>query len=523
VWWDDTSRFLKAGQTFPVGFGPYRITGDSASGITDVLGRRKLVDLPLHGAFVDTPTVIGSYLIGRHGAAVGRSTPYPRMRADRKALEAFGVIDLSEVRNPRLLSSRNVLGFTNPPVDHVIQEYLGAWDPMTLAGCYHGSASYFGTDMSGIVGHGDRIYIQSAAFLYAIGPAVKGTPKDDPQVVAAIRAGNDLAKYLDSDSAQYRYEAVLKTTADAPALRRLATEDPYEEIRAEALRKLGLAAGKPGFAALRELVIKDIVLPPGDSNAYTGSGDTVLTLIQLGADADVVLLSLLTDPDAKIRRNGAAAAGLWPRGSATVRDALLPMAADRSSEQATRTYAIAAATALANWPADPSVTGLFQKLIANEKEWGFHGSAVAYLMRVLPEDQKNAVLVAACRGHNGSRFVPVLLERDALNDLRSLVTTTKDRIQVGVISTLCQTAFYGTKPAWKTFAAEMGTLALREPSKDLQALSGIVNAIKTLGADAAPVLPLLKALKIEDAATAKTITDAIAEIEAKVAAAAEKK
>jgi hypothetical protein len=72
-------------------------------------------------------------------------------------------------------------------------------------------------------------------------------------------------------------------------------------------------------------------------------------------------------------------------------------------------------------------------------------------------------------------------------------------------------------------ADEMAVLALQNPSKDLYALGGIVNRIKVLGADAAPVVPALKALKVEDANTAKTIADAIAEIEAKVAAEKEKK
>ena len=72
-------------------------------------------------------------------------------------------------------------------------------------------------------------------------------------------------------------------------------------------------------------------------------------------------------------------------------------------------------------------------------------------------------------------------------------------------------------------ADEMAVLALQNPSKDLYALGGIVNRIKVLGADAAPVVPALKALKVEDANTAKAITDAITEIEAKVAAGKEKK
>jgi hypothetical protein len=529
VWADDASRVFGGGPMFPVGFGPYRITGHYEGGITDVLDRRKVADLPLHRGFVETPTMIGSYVMGRHAVAEGRSTPYPRMRADRKALETFAVIDLRDVRKPRLLSSRNVLGFSNPPVDHVIQEYLGAWDPLTLAGCYHGSASYFGTDMSGVVGHGDRIYIQSAAFLYCIGPAVKGTPTDDAKVVAAIRAAksaDEVAKYLEHDSAQYRYEAVKKVAAlgkvqeASGKLETLAKADPYEEIRADALRALGLATNQPGFAVLRQAITNDIVVPPGESNTYQGLGDTVWTLKLLGQDADAVMVSLLTNPDTKVRRNGAAAAGIWPSGGTRVRDALISLAADRSSEQAARSHAIAAAEALSSWPADPAVTTLFTKFVDDGNDWWFHKPATRYLLRVLPEDQKNALLVKAARAWGGQNNIATLVERGAMADIKTLVSETKDRVQAEIVVAVAKAA---TTPAQRQFAVEMAVLALREPSKDLQALGSLATWIKPLGADAAPILPALKGLKIEDANTAKTVTDAITEIEAKVAAAGERK
>jgi hypothetical protein len=64
----------------------------------------------------------------------------------------------------------------------------------------------------------------------------------------------------------------------------------------------------------------------------------------------------------------------------------------------------------------------------------------------------------------------------------------------------------------------MVILALQNPPADLSALSGIVKAATFLGADAAPVLPVLKALKpdyMKD--SAKSVAEAIAAIEAKVA------
>ena len=75
------------------------------------------------------------------------------------------------------------------------------------------------------------------------------------------------------------------------------------------------------------------------------------------------------------------------------------------------------------------------------------------------------------------------------------------------------------KPEQRKFAAEMVILALKNPPADLYALGGIAKAATFLGADAAPVLPALKALKpdyMKDAA--KSVAEAIAEIEAKVEA-----
>jgi hypothetical protein len=60
------------------------------------------------------------------------------------------------------------LGFTEPAPDLIVSEYLKDLDPYDFAGCYKGSASYFGCMMSGVVPHGNRIYIQSAAYLYCI-------------------------------------------------------------------------------------------------------------------------------------------------------------------------------------------------------------------------------------------------------------------------------------------------------------------------------------------------------------------
>jgi hypothetical protein len=468
-------------------------------------------------------TLVGNRLIAPQG-----HSDVEMRREDLLTVANFTVFDVTDPASPRPLSNRSRLGGPQTPAD-VADKYFSEFRKPELKrfglGGYLGIGAYFGHRVGGLTAHGERLFIRSQTHLYCIGPAVKGTAKDDPQVVAAIRAGRDVAKYLDSDSAQYRHEAVKKLAslgqvqAASAKLETLAKTDPYEEIRADALRALGLATNQPGFLVLRQAITNEIVAHH-ENHTHVGLGDTVLTLKLLGSDADAVLVSLLTNADGKVRRNGAAAAGLWPSGSATVRDALIPLAADRSSEQATRSYAIAAATALANWPADPAVTDMFNKFVANEKDGWFHGPAVQYLMRVLPEDRRDAVLAMACKGYRGETYAAQLLERNATATLKTVVSETRDRVQSGIVVALARAA---TTPAQRQFAVEMAVLALRDPSKDPQALGSLATWIKPLGADAAPVLPLLKGLKIEDANTAKTVSDAITEIEAKTAAPTEKK
>jgi hypothetical protein len=83
---------------------------------------------------------------------------------------------------------------------------------------------------------------------------------------------------------------------------------------------------------------------------------------------------------------------------------------------------------------------------------------------------------------------------------------------------LCDTASKSDKAEQRKFAAEMVILALQNPPADLSALGGIVKAATFLGADAAPVLPVLKAMKPGDLKeAAKPVAEAIAAIEAKVA------
>ena len=224
---------------------------------------------------------IGDLCIGSGGFDDTKFRP----RRDGAALLTWPVFD--GTARPydaiRLISNRSLLGGAEVPADLWANEHLRGFDmlrliaPRVFCGRYGNYVTaYFGHQMNGPVASGDRIFIQSQSFLYCIGPAVKGTPNDDPQVVAAIRAAksaDDIAKYLESDSAQYRYEAVRriadlglpisdleKASSSSQStitnrqsaigiLKSLATEDAYEEIRAEALLALDVCdpQGRAGW------------------------------------------------------------------------------------------------------------------------------------------------------------------------------------------------------------------------------------------------------------------------------------
>ena len=112
-----------------------------------------------------------------------------------------------------------------------------------------------------------------------------------------------------------------------------------------------------------------------------------------------------------------------------------------------------------------------------------------------------------------------LLERGALDMLKPLVIETKDRVQYNIVQALCRAAGAQNEREVRKFAAEMAVFVLKNPSTDLFALNGLLHGVRSLGADGAAILPLLKAMKLEDANTAWTLAETIAELEAKVAAA----
>jgi hypothetical protein len=236
------------------------------------------------------PSIIGPLFVTVVNRYDGSGCDFKfRPRRDGVTLGTCVVAD-TQVRPhdaPRLITDRNLLGGAEVPADVFYDTYLAGFDkmrqiaPKKYCGRYGGLlTAYFGHCMSGPVARGNRIFIQSQCFLYCIGPAVQGTPTDDPQVVAAIRAAksaDEVAKHLESASAQYRYEAVRRcsvfrvqgtergsdpsTSSLNPEhrtlitlLQRLALNDPYEEIRMAAMAALDAAdpAGQAGWQALVE-------------------------------------------------------------------------------------------------------------------------------------------------------------------------------------------------------------------------------------------------------------------------------
>jgi hypothetical protein len=318
-----------------------------------------------------------------------------------------------------------------------------------------------------------------------------------------------LTAALSHTHARVRMEAARRLVAvGVPAeavtlLQNLAGKDPSLGVRAEALKTLGMGVEQPGGKKLLEIL--------QSSTGYWGRADTAVCgiLRNLGTAAEPVALAVLAGSDQKAK--GALCAGILNRDvpqSEALRDALI----------AAQPFDIVIAETLSSWQADPAVTAFLTKLVENEKAFKLHKPAVQYLLRALPENQKNSMLVKAARAWNGQNNIAILLERGALDSIKALVTETKDRIQAGIVYNLCETAGRSNKSEQRKFAAEMVILALQNPPADLQGLGGIVTAATFLGADAAPVLPVLKALKPEYMKeAAKSVTEAIAAIEAKVA------
>jgi hypothetical protein len=96
--------------------------------------------------------------------------------------------DIADPAAVRILGDRNLLQEAGPALDIYVEQYLNGMAPFLFAGCYKGSASWFGGLMSSITPSGNRLFIQSSAHLRCIGdPAVKSdwNPQSRPALITS--------------------------------------------------------------------------------------------------------------------------------------------------------------------------------------------------------------------------------------------------------------------------------------------------------------------------------------------------
>jgi hypothetical protein len=106
----------------------------------------------------------------------------------------YAVTDTANPQAPKVVSNRNLLQEPGPASDIYVEQYLDGIDPFLFAGCYHGSASYFGCVMDGPVAGGNRVFVQSVCHLRCIGdPNVPydWNPASRPErITKALEAGS---------------------------------------------------------------------------------------------------------------------------------------------------------------------------------------------------------------------------------------------------------------------------------------------------------------------------------------------
>lgn len=198
-------------------------------------------------------------VIGRTVLSSNMGHPAGRQRKDLSTALPQPLLDVSDPRHPRYRSLWNLVGGSEYPTDCIFQTWLPGVDiaQYWLVGGFTGLPTWLCGGQCSPLAQGEKTFFQTYKYLYAIGPAVKGTATDDPKVVASIRRETDAAKlegYLQHASAQYRFEAVQRVTSPNQTVRKLAVEDPYEEIRAAAIQALERATPGDGQALLtREL------------------------------------------------------------------------------------------------------------------------------------------------------------------------------------------------------------------------------------------------------------------------------
>jgi hypothetical protein len=104
--------------------------------------------------------VAGNYLIMANGS--------PRFGADKKRMLSYAVFDISQPSLPKMVSENNLIGNEAPTADIILTTYFKELDPYQFMGCYAGAADYV-HEMGGPVPHGNKLLIQTSAYMYCIG------------------------------------------------------------------------------------------------------------------------------------------------------------------------------------------------------------------------------------------------------------------------------------------------------------------------------------------------------------------
>lgn len=255
--------------------------------------------------FNTTQTVIGRTMLSLPDAG-SPSIACGRRRADFSARDVLKTADLSDPRHPRPRSLWNLIGGPELPSDLLFETWLPGTDMLGLwlshtgqqqwsgGGAFTGLPSWLTGGQCGSLAQGEKTFIQTYKYLICVGPAIKGTATDDPKIVAAIRAETDAAKlegYLKHASAQYRYEAIQKLKSSSEILKKLATQDPYEEIRAAAFEALERATPGSGKTLFSEQItaFANTKYPWGSPVLPKDSFALSHTCRRLGLTADSVL------------------------------------------------------------------------------------------------------------------------------------------------------------------------------------------------------------------------------------------
>lgn len=151
---------------------------------------KQLGSLKLPMRSICAGTAIGPlWLTVAGGTNFPGNSHYGRQLPDGSAAGQFAVVDISDPKQPRLLTDRNVLGSPDLPNDLIYDQYMTEIGPKHhFMGCYNGIAGWWGLRNSGVAACGNRMFLQSATHVYCLGdPAVQydWNPATRPAAITA--------------------------------------------------------------------------------------------------------------------------------------------------------------------------------------------------------------------------------------------------------------------------------------------------------------------------------------------------